>query len=99
MKITNRQLRKTIREILDEHHSAFQRLSEAVGEAYFITDFGAPIPIDPNAGDNAELGFDELPRYGVWGDTGRGKPQVIDSGNDLEALLAKYGQHLKVTKI
>jgi len=99
MEITNRQLRKTIREILDQHYSAFQRLSDSTGQAYFITDFGAPIPIDPNAGDNAELGFDSLPRYGVWGDTGRGKPQVIDTGNDLEALLAKYGQHLKVQKI
>jgi len=99
MKITKRQLRRTIREVLDQHHSTFQRLSESSGQAFFITDFGAPIALDKSAGDNAELGFDSLPRYGVWGDTGRGKPQVIDTGNDLEALLAKHGQHLKIQKI
>ena len=76
MKIKKSQLRRLIREALEQR-------------AYFITDFGAPIPIDQE-GDALDLEFTSLPRYAVWGPTGRGKPQVIDGGNDLQSLLAKY---------
>tara|TARA_B100000287_G_scaffold178286_1_gene168321 strand:+ start:307 stop:567 length:261 start_codon:yes stop_codon:yes gene_type:complete len=77
VKITKARLRQIIRESLEQR-------------AAFITDFGAPIPIEQE-GDALELDFTSLPRYAVWGDTGRGKPQVIDNGDDLQSLLAKYG--------
>ena len=77
MRITRRQLRGIIREALEQR-------------AYFITDFGAPIPIEQE-GDALELDFTSLPRYAVWGPTGRGKPEVVDNGDDLQALLTKYG--------
>lgn len=33
-----------------------------------------------------------LPRYGVWSyDPAKGKPQCVDTGNDIEALKAIYG--------
>lgn len=76
MKITRKQIRRIIREALEKR-------------AYFITDFGAPMPIDQK-GDALDLDFTSLPRYAVWGPTGRGKPEVIDNGNDLQALLLKY---------
>jgi len=51
----------------------------------FITDLGFPLV--------ATMGDEEwdLGRYGVWADKGRGKPEVIDTGNDLEALKKKHG--------
>lgn len=53
----------------------------------FITDAGFPVIL--TWGDE-EL---NIGRYGVWGDKGHwtGKPEVIETGNDLEALKAKYG--------
>ena len=76
MRITEHRLRRIIR--------------EAIGQgASFITDFGESIPIE-QTGDALELEYTSIPRYAVWGDTGRGKPQVIDNGDDLEMLLAKY---------
>ena len=77
MKITKRQLRRIIREALEQR-------------AYFITDFGSSLPIDQK-GDALELDFTSLPRYAVWGREGVGKLEVIDNGDDLEILLAKHG--------
>jgi hypothetical protein len=39
-----------------------------------------------------------IPRYAVWGDTGRGKAEVIEVSNDLEALQTQYGPDLPVFK-
>ena len=57
----------------------------------FITDFGESIPAT-----NAETGelICMINQYAVWGDMGRGKPEVIESSNDLDYLLKKY----KLTK-
>ena len=82
MRITKRQLRQIIREAVGP-----------VGDVYFITDLGSSIPIDMRSEDNPEKAFSSLtslPRYAVWGDMGVGKPQVVDSGDDLEELMTKY---------
>jgi hypothetical protein len=57
-----------------------------MSEAEFITDAGFPVIL--TWGDE-EL---DIGRYGVWGDKGRGKPEVIDTGNDLDALKEKHGE-------
>lgn len=54
----------------------------------WITDNGAPIPIRTIEGP--PLGFDELPRYGVWTFDGR-RYQCTATGNDLAALQREYG--------
>jgi len=55
----------------------------------FITDFGKSM----------KLGNTTLPRYGVWAwDESKGKPQTIDTGNDLKKLQKKYGD-LRVAKL
>ena len=51
----------------------------------FITDLGFPLIV--TWGDKEE----DLGQYGVWGDKGRGKPEVIDTGSDLDALKEKHG--------
>jgi hypothetical protein len=52
----------------------------------FITDNGGPHSLRDEGGNT--LG--EIPRYGVWGQTGRGKPQVIECHNDLALLQATH---------
>jgi hypothetical protein len=53
----------------------------------FITDNGSEQPLkDTLTGEVAMM----LPRYGVWGDLGRGKPEVVETSNDLQYLLNKY---------
>lgn len=62
--------------------------------ARFITDAGIPlIATDTVTGEQIDLG-----RYGVWGDTGHhiGKAEVLETGNDLDALQAIYGPGLPV---
>ena len=87
MKITRRQLRKIIREAIEMPYG-----QPAAG----ITDFGASIEMEDV--DTGEI--TSLPRYGVWGEAGRGKHEVIETGNDLEYLLKKYGLTMKqVTRI
>ena len=55
----------------------------------FITDMGDSLKIQ---GDTDRLGFDSLKRYGVWEeDPIRGKPQVIETSDDLAKLLEKHG--------
>lgn len=58
----------------------------------FITDLGySPVAVPDNGDEPLSLG-----RYGVWDSEERGKPQVIDLGDDLEALQAEYGPDLPV---
>ena len=57
--------------------------------ASFITDMGEPLVLtNLETGETMDCG-----QYGVWGDMGHwsGKPEVIETGNDLEALKTKYG--------
>lgn len=57
------------------------------GEQRFITDFGEELPLTDESGQQVML----LPRYGVWGDMGRGKPEVIETHNDLAMMQADHG--------
>lgn len=62
--------------------------------ARFITDFGSSTTfVVEGTGEVVELG-----RYGVWGDKGHwsGKAEVIEVGDDLDALQAKHGPGLPV---
>lgn len=48
----------------------------------FITDMGRSM----------KAGTMTIPRYGVWAyDESKGKPQTIDTGDDLKKLKKKYG--------
>ena len=61
----------------------------------FITDFGhATSWEDANTKTRVEL-----PRYGVWSDEGRKKPEVVEVGDDLDALQRKYGPDLPVHEL
>ncbi len=54
----------------------------------FISDDGPePIIFQQTAPVKREI---KLPRYGVWSTKGQKKLSVIDSGDDLDALLNKY---------
>jgi len=55
--------------------------------AKFITDNGGPLELRDAEGNPAG----EIPRYGVWGETGRGKPQVIECHNDLARMQSEHG--------
>ena len=56
-------------------------------KAMFYTDFGRQLELTSTDGQ-----VEHLPRYGAWGDiSGRDKPEVIECGDDLDALKAKYG--------
>ena len=62
-------------------------VTEQEDSPYFITDMGHTQPvIDKRTGKTIFM----LPQFGVWGDKGRGKPEVIESSNDLEYLKKKY---------
>jgi hypothetical protein len=37
-----------------------------------------------------------IPRYGVWGEKGKGKPEVIETSDDLEYLQTTHGPGLEV---
>jgi hypothetical protein len=37
-----------------------------------------------------------LPRYGVWGEKGKRKPEVLETSNDLNYLQETYGPNLPV---
>lgn len=70
-------------------------------KADFISDFGREIvgeKLDELGNPTGEPGM-RIPRYGVWGEKGRGKSEVIETGNDLAALRLKYGAHLEVIKM
>ena len=53
--------------------------------AKYITDFG----FEPKMQNTATGEVYGIGRYGVWAFTGR-KMEVIDTGNDLAALLKKH---------
>lgn len=55
-------------------------------KAKFITDKGKEHEVTNDAGEVIMT----LNRYAVWGDMGRGKAEVIETGSDLEALKKKY---------
>jgi len=57
----------------------------------FITDMGEPLTLSSDNGETICLS-----RYGVWSDQGRRKAEVLEIGDDLEALQAKYGPGLPV---
>jgi hypothetical protein len=57
-------------------------------ETGFVTDFGKPQEMtDTRTGETTTL-----PRYGVWKDLGRGKPEVFHVTDDLEEARGKLGQ-------
>lgn len=60
----------------------------------FITDFGRSYDPQERSGKGAA----HIAQYAVWGDTGRGKPEVIETSDDLDYLLDKYGD-LKIVKM
>jgi hypothetical protein len=72
-----------------------ERLKKAMAEAekelgqedrYAIQDNGRELVGKDDKG-NVTL---RIPRYGVWDKKASRKPQVVDTGNDLEALKKKY---------
>lgn len=65
-------------------------------KALFITDFGHELDVLSEK-DGKEHHW-KMPRYGVWAEQGRGKPEVVETSNDLNALTLKYGA-LPVHKI
>ena len=57
---------------------------------YAITDMGANVPIfGDGVGRLAKIMV--LPRYGVWTVEAGALDCVVETGDDLEALKAKYG--------
>lgn len=61
----------------------------AVMKQTLITDWGAPIPMTDADGRDAGA----IPRYGVWKwVAGKARHECIDTGDDLEALRAVYGE-------
>lgn len=52
----------------------------------FYTDVGEVRYTDMQTGEELRL-----PRYGAWGDAGKGKPEVVETSDDLSALQKKYG--------
>jgi hypothetical protein len=60
---------------------------EAAVQGRFITDFGEGRNLTNEAGETVMT----LPRYGVWADdASKGKPQVVDTSDDLAELMRKY---------
>lgn len=58
----------------------------------FITDLGSSMVRTTDTGEEMKL-----PRYGVWlYSTSRGKYQVEETSDDLDALQKKYGPGLQV---
>lgn len=65
-------------------------------KAEFITDFGHSKEATDAATGEVIM---TIPRFAVWGDMGRGKPEVMDSSDDLDSLQEKYGPGLRVVKL
>ena len=60
---------------------------EGQSNSYFITDMGESQPaVDIKTGKVLFM----LPRYGVWGEKGRGKSETIETSDDLDYLRNKY---------
>ena len=62
-------------------------LLNEIAKGKFITDFGREAEAKDT--ETGEVVF-KLPRFAVWGDKGRGKAEVIESGNNLNTLLKKH---------
>ena len=62
-------------------------LNEIKAKGEFITDFGKEV--EAKDSETGKVVF-KLSRFAVWGDQGRGKAEVIDNGNNLNALLKKH---------
>jgi ribosomal protein S27E len=61
----------------------------------FITSMGGPVVATcTQTGEQSNIG-----QYGVWDAKGRRKPEVIATGDDLEALQAEHGPDLLVYNI
>ena len=58
--------------------------------ALFITDLCPALP-DRSIRKNGKVVF-VLCRYAVWGDMGKGKPEVKETSDDLQYLKDKYGE-------
>ena len=74
--------------------SDIQRLQQLAGvrlneqhKAVFFTDFGQSFDVTPEGGGESL----HISRYAAWGDIGRGKPEVIETNDDINALKKKYG--------
>lgn len=65
-------------------------------KALFITDFGTNLAITDAETGEAQ---GQLARYAAWGDKGRGKPEVIETSDDLDQLQEKHGPGLPVQEI
>jgi hypothetical protein len=59
----------------------------------FITDLGESL-----IAENETVHM-KIPRYGVWRETERFKPAVVDCSDSLEFLQSEYGPDLPVLKI
>ncbi len=55
--------------------------------AKFITDMGCSRSFYEVRG--AEPTY--VPRYAVWGDSGRDKPEVLETSDDVDDLQARFG--------
>jgi len=62
--------------------------------ASFISDFGKSFNAINSDGSKIYI-----PRYAVWGDLGRGKPEVKETSDSVPALQKKYGPDLEVVKV
>jgi len=57
----------------------------------FITDLGKEMVSDS--------GKITIPRYGMWSNENHHKERVIETSNDLDYLLFKYGKNIPVFKM
>ena len=74
----------------------FMRLLAEDHDAPFITDAGTDLDMHDQHGKKVG----RLPRYGVWKhDPAKGKHQVVETGDDLEALAKKHGIPAKAHRI
>jgi hypothetical protein len=72
-----------------------------IGPAQFITEFVQTYTLSPGMAAEYSDEFPEgrLHKYAVWGDIGRGKPEVAETSDDLNYLQQKYGPGLPVQQI
>lgn len=67
------------------------QLKSAKTMQMFITDNGGGVKLRYEDGT-----VQVLERYGVWGDAGRGKPEVLACGNNLDVLRERFGTDIPV---
>ena len=71
---------------LIESASATSHLPPIPSSDRFITDMGEHTELSDSFG-----GTWTMERYAVWGEKGRGKPEVIETSDDITELIDKYG--------